>query len=206
MLNLTSDNIQKAYATKGYKCFTNGDFNLNIFGIRFNDNLDKFTDVRGVLYKVNGMWHIFQTSCTTKPGLFALKHPENPNGCSTLKEGQYAGNWTVGYHKGIIEPTHRALIQKKDGYPLPVYRDFERDGVIRTDATHLQDNGSGINLHGTYNYPPNVAPPAVYNWSEACQVIATEAAQMEFMDLVDKAAALYGNTFSYTLFNINDFL
>jgi hypothetical protein len=205
MINLTIDSVLQAYQKYNYKLFTDGEYNLNIFGVRLNDNLDQFTDIRGVLYKIHDNWILWQTPCTTKAGLFALKHPENPMGCATLKEGQYCGNWTIGYHKGIVEPSHRALIQKADGYKLPVYRDFEKDGIIRFIPNHLQDNGLGINLHGTYNYN-GATPPSVYNWSEGCQVIGSETDQMTFMNLCDKAAPIHGNSFSYTLFNINDFV
>ena len=202
-LLLTPDLIIQAYQKKGYHLFEDGDYNLNVGGIRYFDNLDYFTDIRFVLYKVSGEWKLSQCPCTTKPGLFALKHPENSEGCSTLKEGQYQSMWEVGFHKGIQEPSHRALVQK--GTPLPVYRDIEQDGIIRYDELHLKDDGYGINLHGTYNYPANVSPPNVYNWSEACQVIARQEDQMAFMDLCDQASKIYGNSFGYTLFSINDF-
>lgn len=206
MVNLNPDNIAAAFKKYNYKFFVEGDYNLNIFGIRMNNNLDQFTDTRVVFYKVNGAWVIWQTNCTTKPGLFSLLHPENNEGTSTLKEGQYLSNWVIGWHKGIAETSHRALVQKADGYGLPVYRDFEHDGQIRFDLAHLKDDGRGINLHGTYNYGGSVAPPKVYNWSMGCQVIAIENSQMEFMDLCDKAAPLHGNSFSYTLFNALDFI
>lgn len=203
-LLLTPDLVVAAFQKKGYHLFQDGDYDLNIFGVRYLDNLDLFTDIRGILYKINGEWILHQCPCTTKPGLFALKHPENPNGCSTLKEGQYQSNWEIGFHKGIQETSHRALVQKPTS--LPVYRDIEKDGIIRYDALHLKDDGLGINLHGVYNCPDTYTYPNVYNWSEACQVIARPCDQQSFMDLCDQASKIYGNNFGYTLFSINDFI
>jgi hypothetical protein len=199
-MELSITNVLNAYLNKGYKLFAAHDHDLNIFGVRFFDNQDQWTDIRGVLYKLNGNWILWTCPCTTKPSTFALKNPENAEGTSTLKEGQYLSLWESGYHKNVVMPSHRALVQKP-GTSLPVYRDIQKDGIIHYDESQLKNDGAGINLHGVYNYPPATAPPSVYNWSYGCNVISKESDQMTFMDLVDTSAKLYGNSFSYTLFS-----
>jgi len=212
MESLTIDIIQKVYSRKGYIMT-----DFNIFGIRHFDNEDKFTDLKGIVRKINGAWELHTFNQTTKPGLEPLKDPLNSEGCGTLVEGQYLNMWVIGFHKGVNDVSHRALIQIPK--PLPVYRDRERDGIIRYDADHIRLDGGGIDHHGTwvgkkiqgtadmaahteYSIVGNVSYPSVGPWSMACQVISPPKDQQTFMDMCIQANLKFH---SYTLFKDTDF-
>lgn len=51
------DKLRKACEAKGYRFFEEGDFNLNIIGVRSDNPIpDKFDDVIYLCYKVDGKW------------------------------------------------------------------------------------------------------------------------------------------------------
>ena len=56
--------VEKAVKSKGYKWFENGDYNLNIVGIRNsstnNEITNKFDDLLTVSYKIDGVWYFHQ--------------------------------------------------------------------------------------------------------------------------------------------------
>lgn len=196
MIEIKIDDVFALYKRKGYQLT-----DFNIFGIRFNDNIDLFTDIRGLLYKVNGAWELKLWSQTTKPSLKALKEPVNPSGCALLAEGQYINCWNIGLHFG-----HNALKQCDN---IKLYRINSRDGKI--DITHLTPIDSspmcGIDLHGVWasNVPgwdgTYAKVDACGNWSEGCQVMARPHENEDFITLC-KASGLL--KFTYTLFNITD--
>jgi len=188
---ITSEQLFVAFRKKGHLVT-----DFNPFGIRRNDNVDKWTDIRGLLRKVNGVWELYQWDATTKPGLSALLKPVNPAGCAILKEGQYINCWKRGLHNG-----HDALVQCAD---IRVYRDNHKDGKIYFDNEQVATPACGINLHSTWasNIPDwDGEYPTVGNWSEGCQVIARPSDNVKFIAMC-KASNL--KWFNYSLFNIND--
>ena len=52
--------VKRAMDSKGYKYFENGDYNLNIIGIRNSDTANmvtnKFDDTNTISYKIDGEW------------------------------------------------------------------------------------------------------------------------------------------------------
>ena len=68
-MKYSKDLIEKAVKSKGYSWFENGDFNLNIVGIRNSQpgNLvtNLFDDILTVSYKENGVWKYHEFACTT---------------------------------------------------------------------------------------------------------------------------------------------
>jgi hypothetical protein len=197
---ITIDQIQAAFKRKG---FIMTDFNP--FGIRLNDNEDLFTDIRGLLRKVNGAWEIYQWAATTKPGKSALLKPVNPAGCAILKEGQYINAWALGLHFG-----HDALMQCAD---VIVYRDTHKDGKIYLENEQKASAASGIDLHSVWckeKLPDGtiheiVGWDGVYssvgNWSEGCQVIARPSDNAKFIAMCKTSGLKW---FNYSLININD--
>jgi hypothetical protein len=120
----------------------------------------------------------------------------NKDGVAILKEGQYRGSHMIGLHQGKYE----ALRQKK---PLKVYRDKDKDGVYDFIEENVKEGIYGINIHrATAN--PGKKSVAVDKWSAGCQVIAANDDFKLFMEIVNKAAKVWGNSFTYTLIKSSD--
>jgi hypothetical protein len=80
---------------------------------------------------------------------------------------------------------------------VKVYRDANKD--MTYDESKIQEGVFGINIHKA-----GADSTYVENWSEGCQVFKKSADFDEFMVIVKKAAALHGNSFTYTLLNSNE--
>jgi hypothetical protein len=198
-MKLTIEKIKEVYAQKGYTFFENGDYNLNIIGLRKKPDVfdNRFSDTLLVIYKVKGEWQILERPWTTKPGTFGgVLSPITVlgiTGTAVLKEGQYRRAWQfidnfTNWHQS---PCFWQVL------PITVYRDGDRDLVFDRDMPQ-QTGLFGINLHamGFVNQ--------INNWSIGCQ----GSMWQYFKDLVEVArisSKLYGDRFSYTLLHENDF-
>lgn len=188
------EKLQKAMKAKGYAFFENGDYNLNIIGIRNASTGSKvtnmFDDLLTVSYKVDKQWKHHSWSATTDPGTKGVKEFHNAQGVARLVPGQYKGSHAIGLHQGKYE----ALKQAK---PVKVYRDSNKD--MTYDEKLITEGIYGINIHKA-----GVDSTYVENWSEGCQVFKRSADFDEFMKIVKKAATLHGNSFTYTLLLSSD--
>jgi hypothetical protein len=188
----TREQIEKAVKGKGYAWFEGTkDYDLNIVGVRNSATGNKVTNVFDdkitVSYKLNGEWQFHVWNATTDPGKKGVMEYHNTAGVARLVEGQYRGSHSIGLHQG----KYKALKQAK---PVKVYRDPNRD--MTYDETKIAEGIFGINIHrssatGTSTY--------VENWSEGCQVFSTVTDFDKFMALCEKASAIHGNYFTYTL-------
>jgi hypothetical protein len=193
----TREQIEKAVKGKGYAWFEGTkDYDLNIVGVRNSATGNKvtnlFDDKITVSYKLNGEWQFHEWNATTDPGKKGVMEYHNAAGVARLVEGQYRGSHSIGLHQG----KYKALKQAK---PVKVYRDPNRD--LTYDETKIAEGIFGINIHrssatGTSTY--------VENWSEGCQVFATVTDFDKFMVLCEKASAIHGNSFTYTLIESSD--
>lgn len=196
-MNLTREIIEKAVKAKGYMWFENGDYNLNIVGVRDTSKGSKatnvFDDFMTLSYKVNGEWKFHSFKATTEPGVSYLTSPLNKNGTAILKPSQYRGCYALGLHQGQYE----ALRQVGE---LRIYRDNDRDTEydLVNEASSFND---GINIHRA-----NPSGESIYinKWSAGCQVIANSKDWNTFISLVKKSATLYKNKFTYTLITKED--
>ena len=182
--------IIAAYERMGYRLFTEGDYNVNLFAIRTAENqADTFNDCIGVLFKIGGNWTLKKYDATTDPGSYYRLHPMNSRGTAILAPGQHAGASKLGYHQG----KYKALVQNK---PLPLYRDNDKDSYIETDGTARYEI-AGINLHrANANYKSKLNQ----KYSAGCLVVADPHDFNELLTICEKAAQYYGNSFTCTLF------
>lgn len=179
--------------SKGYAYFTNGDYNLNIIGIRSKEsksNTNIFDDVIVIIWKKGNDRYIEVFPITSDPGLYYLKNNLSIKGCAILKEGQVRGGWQIGLHQG----KYKALVQKK---PVTVYRDSNKDSKL--DLLNPETGMFGINIHKS-----GESSTQVDRWSAGCQVFARVKDFNKFMNLVQNGNNKYGNSFTYTLINETD--
>jgi hypothetical protein len=178
--------LKATMAKLGHKFFENGDYNVNIIGIRNSATgqrvTNQFDDKMVVAYKEKDNWMIFEAAITT----------DNGAGTARVKPGQYSGSHAIGLHQGKYE----AL---KQCGPITVYRDDIKDGIYNEQNT--QTGIFGINIHKA-----GIDSALVNNWSEGCQVFKRTQDFNKFMILMKKAAAYHGNRFSYTLINSKDLI
>lgn len=198
MARFTREQIQKAVESKGYRWFEGGDYNLNIVGIRNSETdgkvTNKFDDWVTVSYSVGGELKYEEFEATTDPGSHWEKNLLNKDGVAILVPGQYRGSHTIGLHQGKYE----ALKQQK---PLKVYRDKDKDGVYDFLEENIHEGIYGINIHRASATGTSVQ---IDKWSAGCQVIANNKNFDKLMELVNKSAKLYGNSFTYTLIESKD--
>lgn len=191
------DSIKKAVQAKGYAWFDGDeDFDVNIVGIRNSLPGKKvtniFDDTLTVSYKENGEWQFHLWAITTDPGTKAVKQFHNPNGVARVVPGQYRGMWAIGLHQGKYEALRQVGKVK-------VWRDKNKDMTF--DEVTVQEGVFGINCHRSN---PTTESQYVENWSEGCQVFKKIKDFHEFMAIVNKAKAIHGNSFTYTLLTSND--
>ena len=196
----TREQIENAMASKGYRYFKSGDLNLNIIGVRNSETegrvTNAFDDCITLSYKLDGEWKFHCFKCTTDPGTHWVENLLNPNGVAILKPNQYRGSHKIGLHQGKYE----ALRQKK---PLKVYRDGNRDETYNFIEENVHEGIYGINIHRATSREGGKSVQ-VDKWSAGCQVIAANNDFKLFMEVVNKAAKVWGNSFTYTLINSND--
>ena len=195
------DHIRRALEHKGYKFFENGDYNVNIVGIRNsltkNQVTNKFDDLITVCYKIGGEWNYHEFDCTTDPGTHWVENCMIPEkGVAILKEGQYRGSHKIRKHQGRYE----ALGQCR---PVTVYRDNNRDDVYNLNTEKTDTGLFGINIHRATKYAGKKSTQ-VDKWSAGCQVIASNDDWTKFMKIMRKARDTWSNSFTYTLIESKD--
>jgi len=181
--------ILQAVQSKGYKVFTDGDYNLNITGIRSPERVaNAFDDRLCVTYKLNDMWVTETFEITTDPGSPYLLKPINNYGCAILVPGQYRGAYSIGKHRG----QYLALVQSGK---VKVYRDNDRDNILDLDPETIQEGYFGINIHKRSG-----ESDTVNGASAGCQVFRYEHEFNRMMYLAQKQVSERGfKTFTYTL-------
>ena len=196
----TRQQIESTVKAKGYKWFENGDYNLNIVGVRNSETLNevtnKFDDYLTLSYKINGEWNYHCFDATTDPGKHWVDNVLNEAGVAILKENQYRGSHKIGLHQGKYE----ALRQQK---PVQVYRDNNLDDCYDMDESTLQEGIFGINIHRATKWEGKKSTQ-IDKWSAGCQVIAANDDFRLFMEICNKSKDIWGNSFTYTLINSDD--
>ena len=189
-----------AVKAKSYKWFENGDYNLNIVGVRNSETLNKvtnkFDDHITVSYKIDGKWQFHCFDCTTDPGTHWVENVMNDKGVAILKPGQYRKSHKLRLHGG----KYLALGQQN---PVTVYRDDNRDDKYDLDESKTDTGIFGINIHRASKYEGKKSTN-VDKWSAGCQVIAANDDWHEFLDICQQAREVWSNNFTYTLIESKD--
>lgn len=192
--------LERALISKGYKYFINGDYNLNIIGIRNSktENMvtNRFDDTITLSYKINGEWQYHEFDCTTDPGTHWVKNVMNDKGVAILKPGQYPKSYRIGKHQGKYE----ALCQQN---PVTVYRDNNRDDIYNLNTEKTDTGLFGINIHRATEKAGNKSTK-IDKWSAGCQVIASNDDWTKFIKICKKAKDTWSNNFTYTLITSNE--
>ena len=190
----TREQIEAAVKAKGYKYFENGDYNMNVIGIRNSGTGKKVTDLFDdwltLSFKIDGVWQFYIWNATTDPGKAPMLKGNNGTGTARVVPGQYPGSHMIRLHQGKYE----ALGQKAN---IKVYRDANKDEIY--DESKITEGIYGINIHKA-GQDSNL----VSTWSEGCQVFKRVKDFNVFMQLCKKAAKLQGNSFTYTLIESKD--
>ena len=196
----TREQIEATMASKGYKYFTGGDYDVNIVGVRNSETKGRvtnaFDDCMTVSYKVDGEWNFHCFQCTTDPGSHWVENIMREEGVAILKPGQYRGSHKLGLHQG----KYLALRQQK---PVKVYRDNNLDNKHDLLEESVQEGIFGINIHRATGRSGGKST-RVDKWSAGCQVIAHNDDWHIFLDICQSAREVWGNSFTYTLLESKD--
>ena len=188
--------LQSIIEAKGYAFFTEGDYNVNIIGIRNpNQIANSFDDSLICAYKVFGEWIINEWQITTDAGRYWLKNPMNSKGTAILVPNQYRSVYKIDLHLGKYE----ALCQRNG--KVEVWRDDNKDQILDFNDSTKEWGYFGINIHRSN---PNNESKVVEKWSAGCQVFKKINDFFEFMDICNKAKNIWGNSFTYTLIKEED--
>ena len=192
----TTYNFEKLFKDKGYAWFTKGSYNLNIIGVRSNNNkvTDKYDDILVVDYNTNNGHKRVCYTITTEPGKYYMQNLCNPKGAAILVPGQYRGCWQIGLHHG----KYKALCQRK---AVKVYRDNNKDMIYNMTPKSIDKGIFGINIHRSNK---TCICDTIDKYSAGCQVFNDPVEFNAFMRLCEAQRKLYGNTFTYTLINEED--
>ena len=193
-----SCDFKKLFEKKGYTYFEKGNYNMNIIGVRSNQNnkvTNKYDDCLVLIYNTETGWKRQIYSITTEPGLSIMKAPSNAKGTAILAPGQYRGAYKIDKHNGKYD----ALCQRNK--VVKVYRDNNRDEVYDYKPETIDTGMFGINIHRSNE---TWTRSTVDGYSAGCQVFNDPKEFISFMNLIKKSAKIYGNCFTYTLVNEED--
>ena len=177
----------------GYAVFENGDYDLNLVGIRSkNPVANSFDDWMTCTYKKDGRWVTHWWQCTTDPGTYWLEGYDSSRvaGTAILQPGQYRGVYKIDLHGGKYE----ALCQRNG--PVKVWRDSNRDDTLDWEGETFEGM-YGINIHHA-SYTGTSTQ--VDKWSAGCQVIANIDDFNDLMSIAKLQVSKRGwSSFTYTL-------
>ncbi len=189
--------FEKLFKEKGYAYFTKGNYNLNIIGVRSNQNnkvTNKYDDYLVVIYNTDNGWKRQIYTITTEPGLKLMLNPST-KGTAILAPGQYRGAYKIDKHRGKYD----ALCQRNKS--VKVYRDGNKDAIYDYNPNSTDIGMFGINIHRSDEFWTRTT---IDGYSAGCQVFNDPRRFNSFMELVKKSAKLYGNCFTYTLITEQD--
>lgn len=198
-MDLSGKNITEVFEKKGYEFFLSP-FSVNVFGIRMKTGTDLFDDIICVAYMDDkDNFHVHTFDATTDPGKKWLANPMSGKGCAVMVPGQYKEAYALGRHgKSNGGKGYTAGRQQK---PIPVYRDNNKDSKHDMKADSIEIGIFYTNIHHGWS------ASTVGSNSAGCQVIKSKSEfENIFLPMVKKSCTLYGDNFTYTLFEVEDFI
>lgn len=209
--NISYVDLKNIFSQKNYVFFTEGYFNLNIFGIRsIGSQSNKFDDFIGCAYMdKNGKAQVEIYPATTDPGNYYLKNPLNKKGTLIMVPGQYRSAYKYGVHGRSGNFPYEALEQVGI---MTYVRDNNRDLVINTDLYEDPKLFERNKITGVYKTNIHRASKwkvvrLVERYSAGCQVIQDPHDFDRLMELATNQIK-YGNGeyYTYTLLTEEDIL
>lgn len=197
--NILKEIYENKLKELGYAFFdSNKPYNLNIIGIRsVNQFTNKFDDSMVVIYRdKTKQWVVDTYVITTDPGKTSLKKLLNKKGCAILVPGQYRSTYKLDLHAG----KYLALCQRKGD--VKVFRDDNKNNRYDMKDNTIEEGRFGINIHRSARSGES---EYVNSWSAGCQVFKRSKDFYEFIDTCQMASDRFGNSFTYTLINEDDF-
>lgn len=190
--------FKSLFEKKGYAYFTKGEYNLNIIGVRANNNnkvTNLYDDILVVIYNTPTKTQRVLYNITTEPGLYFMEHKlGNVKGTAILVPGQYRSTWKIDKHRGKYD----ALCQRK---VVKVYRDNNMDDIYDLDPNKIDKGLFGINIHRSNQW---YTRETIDQYSAGCQVFNSPTDFTAFMRLCYKQRDIFGNSFTYTLIDEKD--
>lgn len=176
----------------GFKIFEDGDYDLNIIGVRnvIDPKDNQFDDLMIIAYREDGKWVTEEAQITTDPGRYWLTK-EGYKPCAIMFHPQQArGAYRIRKHRGRYD----ALCQWR---AVKFWRDGDKDEHAEYSGQVYKDI-IGLNLHKSSSSPHGSL--YVNKWSAGCQVFKYEKDFNRMMELAHQQIKSLGyRTFTYTL-------
>ena len=190
----TEPQILKDVRKHGFVTFSNGEYNLNIIGVRNlqSTRANLFDDWMHIVFRKDGLWHEWKAPITTDPGSYYLtKQDYRKDGVAIIcHPQQMRGAYKIGPHG---KTKYTALRQCK---PVQIWRDANKDNVLDYKGK-VYEGIFFVNIHRSSTRTGG--SKYVEKWSAGCQVFQDPSDFGEFMDLCYKSSNKYGDVFTYTL-------
>ena len=125
------------------------------------------------------------------------------DGTLIMLTGQYRGAYKVGYHNRSRgrDKMYKALEQISQ---ISYVRDEDRDDELDISGDVIFGNFK-TNIHRANEESGRNGLATIGKYSAGCQVIRLYEDFKGFISLCEKSAELWGNSFTYTLFDESDF-
>jgi len=200
--DISAEQILSSLKAAGHVTFEDRtSYDLNIFGIRSNDNTaNVFNDLVGCAYRdENLVWQCETWQATTDPGIYWLENPSRTSGTAILIPGQYRGVYKLDLHSG----KYLALCQRAGD--VRVWRDGNRNATLDPDKSQVYTDARGINIHHA-SYTGTSTQ--VNKWSAGCQVIANINDFNRLISLANRQIQTHPTwtKFSYSLITEDDLI
>ena len=189
---MTIEELKALYKKKNYPFFENGDWNINLFGIRSKNRIaGEFDDIIGFALKIKGEWYVKTYQGTVDCGAYFMKNLMHPDGAAFMVPGFYRGLWRLGNFKGT-----KALLQVR---PVKYYRDKNLDNIMDLNPAMISEGLIGLLNHEHFQKGDNAEH--IYNSSAACWVTKSRKDHQDLIYFVEQSVKVFPGDVSVALFD-----